>query len=57
MVRAAHQSLATGIVIQIIELLLPKPFSLKCFRMATRLPETALLCAQIGDGGAWFGPG
>src|SRR5437870_1675522 len=47
MIRATHQALATGIVMKVVELLLPKRFALNRFRMATRLPETAL---SVRDG-------
>ena len=42
MVRAVHQSFAAGIVMQIVQLLLPKALTLNRFRMAARLPEAAL---------------
>jgi hypothetical protein len=47
MAGAPHQALATGIVIEVIELLLPEALSLNRFRMPTRLPEATL---SIRDG-------
>jgi hypothetical protein len=40
--RVEHQALVAGIVVQIVDFLLPEAFTLNRLRMATRLPEAAL---------------
>ena len=56
--RARYQSLSTGIVVQIVELLLPKLFTVNSHRMAARLPESAFsvdrsIVSQCRNETAW----